>query len=138
MEKGISCVGIRNCLDFTRMLFFHEKIMMEVEVCPDRQNRELIARIGSPISANRELIARIESRFRRNRRNRELIARIGIPMTPRKMMESYLTNTPNNFKKIAQNSKSRDFAKCPCRLSTKGTYVSMCTYFFSANGILQQ
>ena len=55
-------------------------------------NRELIARIGSPISANRELIARIESRFRRNRRNRELIARIGIP---RKTMESYLMNTPN-------------------------------------------
>ena len=28
-------------------------------------------------------------------------------------MESYLMNTPNNFKKFAQNSKSRDFAKCP-------------------------
>ena len=36
-------------------------------------------------------------------------------------MESYLMNTPNNFKKSAQNSKSRDFAKCP-------SHTVDCTY----------
>ena len=43
-------------------------------------NRELIARIGSPILANRELIARIRSPILANR---ELIARIGSPISPK-------------------------------------------------------
>ena len=44
-----------------------------------------------------------------------VVTKIGIPIHLRKMMESYLMNTPNNFKKSAQNSKSQDFVKCPRR-----------------------
>ena len=112
MEKGISCVGICNCFDFTCMLLFHKKIMMEVEVCPnfgesgiDHQNQEPdFGESGIDCQNQGPNFGELGAD-----------AKIGIPMTPRKTMESYLTNTPNNFKKFAQNSKSRDFAKCPSK-----------------------
>jgi hypothetical protein len=35
-------------------MFRHEKIMTEVEVCPDSANQDFVAKIGIPISANRD------------------------------------------------------------------------------------
>ena len=69
----------------------------------DRQNREPDFGESGIDRQNRIPISAKSPKSGVDRQNRD----------SRKMMESYLTNTPNNFKKFAQNSKSRDFAKCP-------------------------